>query len=223
MVERDSLENCYTRKGIVGSNPTPSAVHRTKGNCAKYVNMEAHKIHLIKDLTFIFLSASAGIFITTSGLATQLLTATQEIELIGSFVAGLFFTSIFTISVSTAVLAGIASESGSILSVALLGAVGAVIGDLVIFNFIKGGLTEDLEFLIEHIKAGRLAHAFHFKVSKWLIPFLGALVIASPLPDELGISMMGFAKLKTPLFIAISFTFNFLGILATGLIARNFL
>ena len=30
VAEGDSLENCYTRKGIVGSNPTPTAETETR-------------------------------------------------------------------------------------------------------------------------------------------------------------------------------------------------
>lgn len=185
--------------------------------------MEAHRIHLIRDLVIIFVSIVVAVFLQRSGVLSELISSAQEIEFIGSVIAGIFFTSVFTISIATAVLGEIAVESQSIIQVAFFGALGSVIGDLVIFNFVKDSLTEDIKFLVEHIKAGRLAHAFHFKVSKWLIPFIGALIIASPLPDELGISMMGFAKLKAPLFVAISFTFNFLGILIVGLIAKNVL
>ena len=58
------------------------------------------------------------------------------------------------------------------------------------------------------------------RIFRWLIAFLGALIIASPLPDELGLTMMGFSKIKTSLFIPISFLLNSLGILIIGLIAK---
>ena len=61
----------------------------------------------------------------------------------------------------------------------------------------------------------------HLKFFKWLIPFMGALVVASPLPDEIGLAMMGFSKIRTSLFIPISFLLNFLGILVIGFIAKN--
>ena len=49
---------------------------------------------------------------------------------------------------------------------------------------------------------------------------LGGIIIASPFPDELGISLLGFSKMKTTAFIPVSLIFNFLGILAIGLIAK---
>jgi hypothetical protein len=50
--------------------------------------------------------------------------------------------------------------------------------------------------------------------------FVGGLIIASPLPDELGISVWGFSKLKTAWFIPLSFFCNFVGILLIGAVAR---
>lgn len=61
---------------------------------------------------------------------------------------------------------------------------------------------------------------FRLRIFRWSIAFLGALVIASPLPDELGLMMLGFSKIKTSFFVPISFLLNFLGILVIGLIAK---
>jgi len=41
---------------------------------------------------------------------------------------------------------------------------------------------------------------------------VGALIIISPLPDELGVSLMGISKLKWYRFLLLSFTLNTLGI-----------
>ena len=49
---------------------------------------------------------------------------------------------------------------------------------------------------------------------------LGALIIASPLPDELGLAMMGVARIKLRVLIPISLVLNFAGIVLIGLIAN---
>lgn len=185
--------------------------------------MEAHRAHLTRDLVIIFVSIVIAVFLQKSGILSDLVHSAQEVEFIGSVIAGLFFTSIFTVSIAAAVLGEIVVESESIIQVAFFGALGGVVGDLVIFNFVKDSLTEDVEFLFHKIKNQGLISVFHHRLLKWLVPLIGALVIASPLPDELGISMLGFAKLKTWLFIPISFVFNFLGILIIGFIAKNLL
>ena len=45
------------------------------------------------------------------------------------------------------------------------------------------------------------------------MPFLGAIIIASPLPDELGLVMLGDSKLKYREIAIISYVLNTAGIL----------
>ncbi len=239
MVEWDALEMRYIRKDIGGSNPPISASQKVRGRekavsrrtagygkrelCFTMRDMEARSVHLTRDIIIIFFSIVIAVLLLKSGILSELISSAQEIKFIGSIIAGLFFTSVFTVSIAAAVLGEIAAESQSVVQVALLGGLGAVIGDLVIFNFVKDSLTEDIEFLFDKIKNQGLISVFHHRLLRWLVPLIGALIIASPLPDELGISILGFAKLRTALFIPISFTFNFLGILIVGLIAKNLL
>ena len=50
---------------------------------------------------------------------------------------------------------------------------------------------------------------------------MGGLIIASPFPDELGIGLLGFSKMRTRWFVLLSFTFNFIGIFLIGLVAKT--
>jgi len=56
----------------------------------------------------------------------------------------------------------------------------------------------------------------------WLIPIAGAFIIASPLPDEIGISLMGLSKVKNWHFILITFLLNAIGIFLVVTLARSF-
>ncbi|MBI2450784.1 MAG: hypothetical protein HYV52_00375 [Parcubacteria group bacterium] len=176
--------------------------------------------NLIKDLAIIAFSVLIAILMVKTGALKTLLVSSQEVKLIGSFVAGIFFVSIFSAAPATVALAEIA-QSNSIFWSAFFGGMGALVGDLIIFRFIKNRLTDDFLQLIRKTKSERLASLFRLRLFKWLIPFVGALVVASPLPDELGLMMMGLSKMKTSLFMPISFFLNFLGILTIGLIAKN--
>ncbi len=184
--------------------------------------MKTYESNLIRDLLIIGASVFISIFLVESGIILKILSYASELELISSFIAGIFFTSVFSVSISTAALAEISTQSESILLVAIFGALGALCGDLIIFRFIKDTLLKDIELLMSHIKAGNFLHAFHLRPAKWLTPFIGALIIMSPLPDELGIAIIGFSKLGVLSFIPISFLFNFLGIITIALIAKNF-
>lgn len=182
--------------------------------------MKAYNNNLMRDLGIIILSIIIAAILVKTGALKSLLTSTQESKFIGSFVAGIFFTSIFTTAPAMVVLAEIA-QSGSVFLVAFFGGVGALLGDLVIFRFIKDRLSADILYLMKKSKSERLISIFRLKLFRRLVPFVGALVVASPLPDELGLAMMGLSKMKTSLFIPLSFLLNFLGILAIGLIAKS--
>jgi uncharacterized membrane protein YdjX (TVP38/TMEM64 family) len=44
------------------------------------------------------------------------------------------------------------------------------------------------------------------------MPFLGALIIASPVPDEIGVSILGLTKIRYWQFFMVTFILNALGI-----------
>lgn len=67
----------------------------------------------------------------------------------------------------------------------------------------------------------RIKAVFRLRFFRWLTWLLGGLIIASPLPDELGIGLLGFSKMKLAAFIPLSLIFNSLGILVIGLVARS--
>ena len=175
---------------------------------------------LLQDIAVIVLSVIVAVILAKTGVFTKILTSTQELELFGSFVAGIFFTSVFTIALAIVTLGEIAKDN-SILLTAIFGAMGAVVGDLIIFRFIRDRLSEHLMELIKHNSAGkRVKVLFKLKLFRWLTFLVGGLIIATPFPNELGISLLGLSKIKTRLFIPLSFILNFIGISLVGLVAK---
>ncbi|MBI2048173.1 MAG: hypothetical protein HYT27_03460 [Parcubacteria group bacterium] len=185
--------------------------------------MESQKNNLTKDIGIIVLSVIVAIILIKTGAIEEILKQTRDLWFLDSFIAGMFFTSVFTTVPAIVALGEIAQSSQSVLLVAIFGGLGALCGDLIIFRFMRDRFGEDILCLIRNSGNGRLRSIFRLKSFRWLTFFFGALVIASPLPDELGLTMMGFSKTKTSLFIPVSFIFNFLGILAIGLVAKNLL
>ena len=60
--------------------------------------------------------------------------------------------------------------------------------------------------------------------SRWFDYILfaaGALIVLSPLPDELGLALMGVSQIRNVLFFPVSFALNFFSILILGLAARS--
>lgn len=173
----------------------------------------------MRDLAIIAISIVIAIIFVRNGVLEDLLAYGQSSKILGSFLGGMFLVSIFTAAPATVALVEIA-QNFSVFWMAFFGMFGALIGDYLIFRFIKDSVSEDILYLIEKSGRKRWLHIFHLRIFGWLIPLLGAFIVASPLPDEVGIAMMGISKLKTSLFIPLILTIDFLGILALGLIAR---
>ena len=175
---------------------------------------------LIQDIAIIALSILGAIVMLKADILSNILDSAVSIKFFGSFVAGIFFTSVFTTAPAIVTLGEIA-RSNSLFFTAFSGAFGALLGDLIIFRFIKDRLGEHLLELIRHEKGWKRVKALvKLKYFRWFTFLAGGLLIASPLPDELGISLLGLSKAKMSVFISISFFFNFLGILIIGIIAR---
>lgn len=177
---------------------------------------------MFQDLAIIFFSVVIALFLVKSEILISILETSEKLEWLGSFIVGMFFTSVLTTAPAMVTL-GQMAQVDSIWLTALFGALGAVIGDLIIFRFVRDRFEEHLQELLKHKTSGRRFRAlFKFKIMRWLTFLVGGLIIASPLPDELGIGLLGFSKTKTAMFLPLSFVCNFLGILAIGLAAKIF-
>jgi hypothetical protein len=171
--------------------------------------------HLFVDFVFIAVSFWVATMLFQSDVLRSFLN--ENTNAIGSFFAGIFFTSAFTIAPAAAIL-GVLATKISPWTVAIYGAIGAVFGDLLIFTFVRDRFADDLVHLMGPNKK-RFVHLIHMRLFRWLTPFVGALIIASPLPDELGLFLLGISKTKTKLLIPISYVMNFIGIVAVAAVA----
>ena len=176
------------------------------------------KSHLLKDTLILIVCVAVTLTLVKSGLLDSVLFHAKSWGLIGAFVAGIFFTSVFTITASTILFIELLKVN-PLPEIALAGALGAVLGDLILFLFVKNRVTEDVDQMI--VAAGMRPHyLIKAEFLRWLNPILGAAIIASPLPDELGLALLGFSKTKTKSLMAISFVMNMVGIYLVALAIR---
>lgn len=182
------------------------------------------KRELIRDLLVVIFSILVAILLAVTPALSAVLLAGRSWHALGSFIAGIFFTSIFTTAPATVALAEI-SHSNSLWLTAFFGACGALLGDLFIFKFVRDNVARDFEFIFREIRQEKrwLKIHHHWKelhAFKWLVPLAGALLIASPLPDELGLTILGLSKIKMRVMIPLTFGLNLLGIVVIGLLGR---
>ena len=178
-------------------------------------------LHLAKELSWIFLGIGVAVVIARFDLLHPLVSNAGHHVHAGSFFAGIFFSSMLTTPVATVALGEISLVSEPWV-VAFWGALGAVIGDLILFFFIREHLSNEFIETVRKSYNRRLHVFFHGRMFRRLSSAIGALIIMSPIPDELGLKLMGISHKKPRLMFATSFAFNFAGILLTGFIARMF-
>jgi uncharacterized membrane protein YdjX (TVP38/TMEM64 family) len=105
-------------------------------------------------------------------------------------------------------LAGVLNPLG----IALAAGLGALIGDFLIFRFFKDHVFEELRPFFQKLGTHSLMRIFSTPHFAWILPVLGAFIIASPFPDEIGIGLMGISRMKTWQFLLLAFVLNSTGI-----------
>jgi hypothetical protein len=171
-----------------------------------------HRVWKYKNITLLFLSLILLFNFMGTDLAQQMLEKISELGFLGIFLAGLFFVSTFTVIPAGIVLFAL-STSNNIFLVALIAGLGSVVGDYLIFRFLKDGVFLELQPIFNKLGGSELSRLIRTPFFAWFAPVVGALIIASPFPDEIGIGLMGISKLKNWQFISISFLLNSVGIL----------
>jgi len=174
----------------------------------------------MQTIFYVFASVFAAYFIVEVGTVDSFLESVGGLTHVGSFVAGIFFTSIFTTAPAIVVLGQLAVTT-PLWVVSFFGGLGAVVGDYILFLLIRQGLSKDVEYLVAHSGFKRFRKVFRTKLLQHVLPLLGAFVLASPLPDEIGLAMLGFSKVDKDRFLLISLAMNSFGIFVIGVIARS--
>lgn len=164
-----------------------------------------------KNTTLLVLSLIVFFYLLNQGFSQTFIQNVGNLGYFGSFVSGLFFVSVFTVAPASAVLFEI-SKTLNLYGVAVVAGMGAVLGDYIILRFLKDRVFEELYPLFKKAKGSLWANFFASPFFSWTIPLIGAIIIVSPLPDEIGISLMGLSKIKNWQFILVTFLLNSTGI-----------
>lgn len=176
-----------------------------------------------KNLTYFGISIVVGLILLKTPFFREIVFHLGNLGYIGAFFGGILFVSTFTVSIGTVLLLLLA-ETLHPVEIGIIAGMGAVIGDLVVFQYIRSkGLISEIKHFFEFFGDDKIIHLVHTKYFSWTLPVLGAIIVASPLPDELGVGLMGISKLKTSQFILLSFVLNAIGILlivSAGVIMR---
>jgi len=171
--------------------------------------------------TFLF---AAGLvlffFLLTIPQVSSFIKSIGTLGLLGAFIVGFFFVLTYTAVPAAYVLFELAKYNNA-LEVAIIAGAGAMLGDYIIFRFIRDKVLEELRPYLMKLGTPKVKHLFKTPYFAWFLPISGAIIIASPLPDEVGVGLLGASKMSNHRFLMLAYLLNAVGILFIVLLARN--
>lgn len=173
----------------------------------------------LKYTTLLVASLILFYFITQLPQVDSLIRELSSYGYLGAAIAGVFFVSAYTVAPAAFVL----FELGNYMNpfeIAVFGGLGAMIGDYLIFRFVKDQLYEELKPHFRWFRWFRRRRQRRNLLLRMLMPTLGAIIIISPLPDEVGVGMLGVTRMNGLAFLILTYVLNAAGIFVLALIAR---
>ncbi len=175
--------------------------------------------HKHKNLLLLALSVVGTALVVRLPAFQQMLVGLKDFGLVGVFAAGLLFSSSFTVSVGAVILVVLARDVPP-WQIAVAAGLGGVAADLTIFHVIRDDLADEIVPLYKKFGGNHLTRLLHTRYFRWTLPVIGALIIMSPLPDELGVSLMDIAGMSSLRFALVSFALNATGMFSIALASR---
>jgi hypothetical protein len=135
------------------------------------------------------------------------------------FLGGLLLSFGFTAPFGLAILIVVAPDVSPWLG-AIIGGTGAVLADVALFSFMRASLSEELRRLSATRFFLWLHSIFHHpslseRARVLMLWWMGGLIIASPLPDEIGVILLsGSSFIGGRTFVIVCFLLNAAGIFA---------
>ncbi len=164
-----------------------------------------------KGLALIFVSILLTIFLSKNNFLNQIILNASSIPMLGSFIAGILYVSASTAAFGVFILLGL-SKNLSAIEIALFAGLGGAVADFVIFRFIRGDLIGEITPIYNKLGGYYFTRLMHRRLLRWSLPIIGAFIIASPFPDEIGIALMGLSKIKNYQFVLLSFVLDTVGV-----------
>lgn len=132
-------------------------------------------------------------------------TGVQNDGYLGALVAGVMYAISFAAPSATIIFVHLGQHLNMFLA-AMVGGVGALLYDLLIFTVARRGSHNRFVEMIKNKLPGRQ------RTPQWVLALFGMVILASPLPDELAAGMLGLSSFSAKKFLVLSFALNTLGI-----------
>lgn len=176
----------------------PRSVQKIK----RLFSFKYHKLFLLL-LAIIF-----AYFIFSQQGVQNMISGLDKLSYLGIFIAGILLAFGFSSPFSIGFF--ITTRPENLFLAILIGGVGTIVGDILIFKSIKLSFMDEFKELekTEIVKTieNAVKHNKNILIRHYLLYLFAGIIIASPLPDEIGISMLaGLTTIKISTIMWIGF------------------
>lgn len=154
-----------------------------------------------------------------SVVLTAILVWLEGLGYVGGFIAGVLSVSFFTAAPAVVLMVGLAPQLEPYWLALVIGT-GSTLGDWIALKFYDEKVFYELRPLFKKLCVPSLVRIMRHRFTSWILFLAGAFIIATPIPDEVGLSLMGISKFRRRYILFICFLLNTLGALTLILIAR---
>lgn len=170
-------------------------------------------------LTLLAVSIILAYILFKNPLVENFVLGLGDLSYLGVFIAGLLFPFGFTTAFAVGFFVTLNPEN--FILYGLVGAFGAMISNILIFSLIRFSFKKEflcLERRLEKVKYVKefeelVNMTFSRRIRHYLFYVIIGVIIASPLPDELGdIILAGMTKINVRILALITFILTFIGI-----------
>ncbi|MCK9595775.1 hypothetical protein M0R19_01155 [Candidatus Pacearchaeota archaeon] len=155
---------------------------------------KAKKIFSFKypKLVLLIILIALAYYIFTKPFMSEFMQLFNKLGIFGTFISGILITFGFTAPFAIGLL--IKTNIQNIFLASLIGGIGATIGDLFIFSTIKLSFMDEFKRLEKTKAINKIKKIVknnkHILIKHYLLYIFAGIIIASPLPDEIGVSML---------------------------------
>ncbi|MGH7196242.1 MAG: hypothetical protein ACREGJ_00565 [Candidatus Saccharimonadales bacterium] len=162
----------------------------------------------------------AFVLLLDSALLVSTFTFFENLSYAGGFIAGALAVSFFTALPALVLLATLATQLDPLL-LAFVAALGSAVGDWLILLFFEEKVFHELRPLVKKTGAMRAMRLLDRPATRWILVSTGAIIVSTPLPDEVGLGLMGVSRFNKLYIATLCFFLNGAGLLAFILAVRG--
>jgi len=166
-------------------------------------------------ITLLILAIILAYFLFKNPIVKDFVAHLGTLGYISIFFAGMFFAFGFTAPFSVGFF--ISLNPSNIWIAGIIGGLGALVSDMIIFHTIKISFEEEFKRLRNSKSFVKLTNFIDRNINErikiYLMYTFAGILIASPLPDEAGVTMLaGLTEINSRVLAQLSFVLNTLGI-----------